>query len=302
MKVLLVDDSKAARFAMRNLLEKEGLEVEIAETGEEALEKLGEELVDIVFMDQSMPGMGGIEATRQIKSGDATRDIPVVLCTGNEGDKLEEMAAEAGAVGVLTKPPQAEKLREILGSLGGAPAEEVVEEAAPEEAAAFDESAILAMLDNAVGPLKERIENAFSEAQAMEQALRSKISEAVSGVEKTVGAKLDKATSQDSSDFRIEFEELRQQMEGKLDDVHNKATQLAQNLSGETTRRAEALINQRISELKDTVEHMESVVAESTKRTEAKIASMESGILTKAAVMVVVMGALLAAAGFFLLK
>ena len=109
MKVLLVDDSKAARFAMRKLLEERGLEVVMAASGEEALENLADDAVDIIFMDQSMPGMGGLEATRQITTTDATSHIPVVLCTGNEGDKLEQMAEEAGAIGVLTKPPKPEK-------------------------------------------------------------------------------------------------------------------------------------------------------------------------------------------------
>lgn len=127
MKALLVDDSKAARFAMRGLLEKQGLEVLIAASGEEALELLQSAHVDIVFMDQSMPGMGGIEATRRIASGEGVSPVPVVLCTGNEGDKLEHMAAEAGAIGVLTKPPKAELLEALLNEFKGkAQAEEAV--------------------------------------------------------------------------------------------------------------------------------------------------------------------------------
>jgi len=306
MKVLLVDDSKAARFAMRNLLQKEGLEVELAESGEEALEKLAAEPMDMVFMDQSMPGMGGIEATRKITSGESTSKIPVVLCTGNEGDKLEEMAEEAGAIGVLTKPPQAEKLRAILQTLGGEAAAPV-EEAAPEPVAATvtasadTESVVAKLLEQAITPLKATIEGLVSSAQSSEQSVMAKVKENVSSVEQKLGAQINKIASKDTGDYRIEFEELRQQLEGKLDNVHTQATQLAQNLSGETTRRAEAMINQRLGDLKDTVDQMEILVTTSAKNTEARLASMESGVLVKAAGMVVVMGIVLGAAGFFLL-
>ncbi len=90
---------------MGKLLKDQGLEVEMAASGEEALDKIATEAIDIVFMDQSMPGMGGIAATTAITSNEKTAHIPVVLCTGNEGSKLEQMAEEAGAIGVLTKPP-----------------------------------------------------------------------------------------------------------------------------------------------------------------------------------------------------
>ncbi len=307
MKVLLVDDSKAARFAMRNLLQKEGLEVELAESGEEALEKLAAEPMDMVFMDQSMPGMGGIEATRQITSGESTNKIPVVLCTGNEGDKLEEMAEEAGAIGVLTKPPQADKLRAILQTLGGEEAAAPVEEAAPEPVAATvttsadTESIVAKLLEQAIMPLKATMEGLVNNAQSSEQSVMAKVKETVSSVEQKLGAQINKVASKDTGDYRIEFEELRQQLEGKLDNVHTQATQLAQNLSGETTRRAEAMINQRLGDLKDTVDQMEILVTTSVKNTEARLASMESGVLVKAAGMVVVMGIVLGAAGFFLL-
>lgn len=302
MKVLLVDDSRAARFAMRNLLQKEGLEVELAESGEEALKKLAIEPVDIVFMDQSMPGLGGIEATRQITSGKTTCKIPVVLCTANVGEKLEEMAKEAGAIGVLTKPPQLEKLQEILESIGGEVAEPVEETAVKKAAASVDtENLISSLLEQAIAPLKETLEGLVSRSQSTEQAVMSKFKETILGVEQKLGAQIEKASSKDSGDYRIEFEELRQQLEAKLDNVHTQATQLAQNLSGETARRTEAMINQRLDELKDTVQQMEDMVSESTRHTEARLAALETSILIKAAGMVVVMGIVLGAAGFFLL-
>ena len=60
-KALLVDDSKSARFFLRNLLQKNKIEVDMAESGEAALEYLKSHRPDIIFMDHLMPGIDGFE-------------------------------------------------------------------------------------------------------------------------------------------------------------------------------------------------------------------------------------------------
>ncbi len=117
MKVLLVDDSKSARFALRSMLGKKGLDVVMAESGEEAIDVLKDHKVDLVLMDQSMPGMGGIEATRRIKNDPATADLPVVLCTSAEGEEFERKAEEAGVMSILSKPPAMQALQQIIARL-----------------------------------------------------------------------------------------------------------------------------------------------------------------------------------------
>ena len=59
MKALLVDDSKSARFILRAILSKKGLDIVMAKSGEEALDVLSRESVDIILMDNTMPGMSG---------------------------------------------------------------------------------------------------------------------------------------------------------------------------------------------------------------------------------------------------
>ena len=62
-KALLVDDSKSARFFLRNLLQKNGVEVDMVDSGEAALEYLKEHRPNLIFMDHLMPGIDGFETT-----------------------------------------------------------------------------------------------------------------------------------------------------------------------------------------------------------------------------------------------
>ena len=115
--VLLVDDSKSARFALRALLQKQGFSVDTAETAEIALDMLGDSKPDAIFMDHMMPGMDGFTATRAIKRDPATAHIPVVMCTSNDREEHVQEARRLGTVGILPKPPTTEKLAEILDAL-----------------------------------------------------------------------------------------------------------------------------------------------------------------------------------------
>ncbi len=160
MKVLLVDDSKSARYALRSMLGKRGLDVIMAESGEEALDVLGDNKVDLVLMDQSMPGMGGLEATRRIKADTAMADLPVVLCTSNEGEAFEREAKEAGVLTILAKPPQPARLREVLDTVGHQMADQAAEPEAASANAPFDTAEIKRQLEIDLGLwMQESISN-----------------------------------------------------------------------------------------------------------------------------------------------
>jgi len=116
-KALLVDDSKSARFFLRNLLKKNGVEVDMVDSGEAALEYLKEHRPHLIFMDHLMPGIDGFETTRAIKQNPETSHVPVVMCTSNEGQEYVERAKSIGAVDILPKPPTENKLHSILDEL-----------------------------------------------------------------------------------------------------------------------------------------------------------------------------------------
>lgn len=103
-KILVVDDSPTERFAMTELLGKNGYTVVTAEDGEKGVEAAKAELPDLILMDVVMPGINGYQATRTISRDDATKNIPVIMCTskGQETDKIWGM--RQGALDYMVKP------------------------------------------------------------------------------------------------------------------------------------------------------------------------------------------------------
>jgi CheY-like chemotaxis protein len=78
-RILVVDDEEGLRLLYKEELEEEGNEVELAASGEEALEKLDTDGIDLVLLDIKMPGMDGVEVLRVLK--ERWKDLPVILCT-----------------------------------------------------------------------------------------------------------------------------------------------------------------------------------------------------------------------------
>jgi two-component system, NarL family, response regulator LiaR len=114
IRVLIVDDHAVVRQGLRIFLDTEG-DFEVvgeAPNGEEAV-RLAQALEpDIVLMDLLMPGMGGIEATRQIRS--EVENVEVVALTSVLDDESVVAAVRAGAIGYLLKSAEAEDLRRSL--------------------------------------------------------------------------------------------------------------------------------------------------------------------------------------------
>lgn len=83
-RILTVDDSATFRAALAGFLSAEGYDVLQAQSGEEALRLLGEQTVDCILLDLEMPGLGGRETCRLLKTTPQLRPIPVVVLTGVE--------------------------------------------------------------------------------------------------------------------------------------------------------------------------------------------------------------------------
>ncbi|MDC0598528.1 response regulator transcription factor [Gammaproteobacteria bacterium] len=103
VKIVLVDDHAVVRAGYRLLLENNPELVVVAElaSGEEANQEIAELNPDIVIMDLSMPGMGGLEAIRRIKSKD--KNIKILVFTMHDNITFVEHAFNAGASGYVTK-------------------------------------------------------------------------------------------------------------------------------------------------------------------------------------------------------
>ena len=118
-RVLLVEDNELNREISRELLQNEGIVVEEAEDGEEAVQKVNAAdagYYDMVLMDIQMPKMDGYEATRQIRAiaDPARAQIPIVAVTANAFEEDRRAAEEAGMNGHIAKPISVTQLREQM--------------------------------------------------------------------------------------------------------------------------------------------------------------------------------------------
>ena len=103
IRLMLVDDHEIVRAGLRIMLESEpDLEIVAeAESGEEALELVGEFNPEVIVMDVSLPGMGGAEATRALL--ERYPDVPVLALTIHEDERYFFQMLDAGAAGYLPK-------------------------------------------------------------------------------------------------------------------------------------------------------------------------------------------------------
>ena len=100
-RILVVDDDPQIRRAMKATLTARHYQVSDSRTGEEALDKLRSETYDLVLLDMNMPGTGGIETCRLMRS---SSDIAIIMLTVNNTEKDKVEALDAGADDYVTKP------------------------------------------------------------------------------------------------------------------------------------------------------------------------------------------------------
>jgi CheY-like chemotaxis protein len=116
-RALVVDDSKSARVILSRMLEKYDIEVDMAESAEQAIEYLRHDRPDAIFMDHLMPGMDGLQAVQAIKSNPQTAMIPIMMYTSQEGELYVGQARALGAMGVLPKQVRPVDVSKVLYEL-----------------------------------------------------------------------------------------------------------------------------------------------------------------------------------------
>jgi CheY-like chemotaxis protein len=118
-KVLLVEDNEMNRDMLSRRLSKRGFEVLLAVDGAEGVEMARAQVPDLILMDMSLPVLDGWGATRQLKSQDATRTIPLIALTAHAMAGDREKALEAGCDDYDTKPIELPRLLEKIDRLLG---------------------------------------------------------------------------------------------------------------------------------------------------------------------------------------
>ena len=103
--ILIVDDIRANILALKKVLEMHSLEVDSAESGEEALKKILKKDYSLIIMDVQMPGMDGFEVVEILAGSNRTKDIPVIFLSAvNKEKRFISRGYETGGVDYVTKP------------------------------------------------------------------------------------------------------------------------------------------------------------------------------------------------------
>ena len=118
-KVLLVDDDPVILKLLQVNFEMEGYTVLTASDGVEGLEKARAERPDIVLLDIMMPRMDGLQVTKELKSSDDTKEIPIILLSAKAQASDVQTGRDVGADDYLTKPFDPLELLDRVGDLLG---------------------------------------------------------------------------------------------------------------------------------------------------------------------------------------
>lgn len=111
---MVVDDSITMRRVSQRLLERRGLRVVTANDGVDALEKMEDEIPDIVLLDIEMPRMDGYEFAKNLRNNPDTRKVPIIMITSRSGEKHRARAIELGVNDYLGKPYQEQEMLESV--------------------------------------------------------------------------------------------------------------------------------------------------------------------------------------------
>jgi DNA-binding NtrC family response regulator len=111
-KVLMVDDEEDFVQTLAERMKMRDLSPELALSGEQALQKVQDDVPDVMVLDLKMPGIDGMEVLRRVKQ--AYPQVQVIMLTGHGSEKDEAEARRLGAFAYLQKPVEMEKLIKTL--------------------------------------------------------------------------------------------------------------------------------------------------------------------------------------------
>ncbi len=146
LRILLAEDNELNAHLAKILLEHAGHQVVPAESGEAALDLLGQETFDMVFMDVQMPGMDGFETTAAIRANPAWAHLPIIAMTAHAMKGDRERCLEAGMNDYVSKPL---RMEEVMAAIErqSEPGEGPRGRATAEDGETFDDGSAPAILD-----------------------------------------------------------------------------------------------------------------------------------------------------------
>ena len=117
-KILIIDDEEDLQKMLKIRLEQEGFNIVQANDGDVGLKTAEQEVPDMIIMDIMMPNMDGYSCLKEVRSLPKTKDIPVLMLSGKEEEKVRDLFAFQKISGYIEKPFELDdlvvKVREIL--------------------------------------------------------------------------------------------------------------------------------------------------------------------------------------------
>ena len=115
--ILLVEDFDDTRLMTKLWLTKKGYRVIEAENGQEAIDLARREQPDLILMDMMMPGIGGLDATRQIREYQSLQGTPIVAVSAYGANEYREKALDAGCTEYVSTPFDPDALSKLIERL-----------------------------------------------------------------------------------------------------------------------------------------------------------------------------------------
>ena len=117
--ILVIEDSPTQALHVQNLLEREGVNVSLATDGIQGIALARELHPDLILLDMQLPGMNGLQVCEELKRGQATRRIPVIILTRHDDPQIITMGLQSGVVDYIPKDAFADAvLLETLRQMG----------------------------------------------------------------------------------------------------------------------------------------------------------------------------------------
>lgn len=118
-RILLVDDDPVVRTLVGDYLSGLGYEVALASKGSECLERVQEQIPDVLIIDLLMPGLSGLDVVTQLRKDKETEHLPVILLSANSQTEIREISSEAVPDRYIQKPFELRAVIDAIGDLDG---------------------------------------------------------------------------------------------------------------------------------------------------------------------------------------
>ncbi len=116
-RVLIIEDERALTDVLVYNLQRDGYETIVTHDGQEGLRKAQTLLPDLILLDLMLPGLGGLDVCRELRAGERTRDIPIVMLTAKAEETDQVVGFKMGADDYVTKPFSVKVLLERIKAL-----------------------------------------------------------------------------------------------------------------------------------------------------------------------------------------